>query len=53
MPQQICQLQYNTNLASANWFDLGSPITGTNASLFASDSTATNSQRFYRIRLLP
>lgn len=53
MPKQICQLQYNTNLTSANWLDLGSPITVTNASMFASDSAATNSQRFYRIRLLP
>lgn len=53
MPKQICQLQYNTNLTSTNWLDLGSPIPATNTSVFASDSTATNSQRFYRIRLLP
>jgi uncharacterized repeat protein (TIGR03803 family) len=53
MPKQICQLQYSTNLASTNWLDFGNPITVANTSLFASDSTATNSQRFYRIRLLP
>ena len=53
MPKQICQLQFNTNLASTNWVDFGNSITVTNASVFASDSTATNSQRFYRIRLLP
>ena len=53
MPKQICQLQYNTNLTSPNWLDVGSPIIATNASVFASDSAATNSQGFYRIRLLP
>lgn len=53
MSNQVCQLQYNTNLASTNWINLGSAITTTNSPVSASDSIGTDAQRFYRIQLLP
>jgi hypothetical protein len=46
------QVQYKTDLAQTNWINLGSPITATGTTATATDST-TNSQRFYRIVLLP
>jgi uncharacterized repeat protein (TIGR03803 family) len=51
MSNQTCKVQYNTNLASTNWINLGSAITVTNSPVSASDSSATDSQRFYRIML--
>ena len=45
------QVQYNTDLNSSNWLNLGSSVTATNTIASASDST-TNSQCFYRILLL-
>lgn len=43
------QLQYTTNLASANWLDLGDPVTATNGTMTASDLAGLNPQRFYRL----
>jgi uncharacterized repeat protein (TIGR03803 family) len=51
MSNQTCQVQYSTNLVSTNWINLGSAITVTNSPVSASDATATDSQRFYRIML--
>src|ERR1035437_1705394 len=51
MSNQVCQVQYSTNLASTNWINLGNPITVTNSPIFVADSAATNSQCFYRIML--
>jgi uncharacterized repeat protein (TIGR03803 family) len=45
------QLQYNTDLSSTNWINLGSSVTASNNTVSASDSM-TNSQCFYRIMLL-
>jgi len=53
VPKQTCQLQYNTNLSLTNWLDLGSAATATNTSLSALDFPGTDSQRFYRVKLLP
>ncbi len=43
------QLQYTTNLLSANWLNLGDSITATNSILCESNSIGTDSQRFYRV----
>ncbi len=53
MPKQNCQLQYNTDVVSTNWLDLGSSITATNPAMSALDSSVPDMQRFYRIKLLP
>jgi len=50
---QKYQLQYQTNLNSTNWFNLGSQITASSGTISASDLIASNSQRFYRAILLP
>jgi Ig-like domain from next to BRCA1 gene/MBG domain (YGX type)/Immunoglobulin I-set domain/Immunoglobulin domain len=46
------QLQYKTDLAQTNWFNLGSPITAAGDTVTATDST-TNSARYYRVLLVP
>jgi len=45
------QVQYNTDLSSANWLNLGGSVTATNTIVSTSDSM-TNSQCFYRVLLL-
>ena len=47
------QLQYNSDLSSGNWTNLGSPFTATGATLNATNSVTTSPQRFYRLVLLP
>lgn len=51
MPGTKYQLQYNTDLSSTNWLNLGSSVTASNATVSAFDSM-TNKQSFYRIMLL-
>ncbi len=51
MSNQVCQVQYSTNLFSTNWINLGGPITATNTTVCASDCM-TNPQCYYRIMLL-
>jgi hypothetical protein len=46
------QLQYNLDLSSTNWIDLGSPITATNGSVSTTDAFSSDVQRFYRVRLV-
>jgi hypothetical protein len=46
------QLQYNLDLTSTNWIDLGSPVTATNNSISLPDATGPDAQRFYRVRLV-
>jgi hypothetical protein len=46
------QLQYNTNLNLTNWIDLTN-VTATSSTATASDFTAPDPQRFYRVVLLP
>jgi DNA-binding beta-propeller fold protein YncE len=52
MTGKTYQVQYSAGLAPANWTNLGNPITATSATTTALDSM-TNSQRFYRVVLLP
>ena len=53
-PGQVFQLQYATNMASTNWFNLGASITASNTMATATDNNVTDHQRFYRVmRLLP
>jgi uncharacterized repeat protein (TIGR03803 family) len=47
------QLQSNADLSSANWNNLGSVITATNGIVTVSDIIGTNTQRYYRVVLLP
>ena len=47
MPGQTYQIQYTTNLAPANWIDLGAPINATSNTVTVSD-TILNPQIFYR-----
>jgi hypothetical protein len=44
------QIQYTTNLASANWINLGSSVIATGFTLTATNSIGTDMQRFYRIQ---
>lgn len=46
------QVQYTTNLARANWINLGGVLTGSTPTLSASDTISTNTQRFYRVLLV-
>ena len=50
---QKYQLQFKSTLGSANWTNLGSSITATGATYTTSDPIVGNSQRFYRVVLLP
>jgi uncharacterized repeat protein (TIGR03803 family) len=50
---QTYQLQYNTDLSSTNWNNLGSSAVATNGTMSASDDIVSGTQRFYRVVLLP
>jgi photosystem II stability/assembly factor-like uncharacterized protein len=47
------QLQYQTNLLSPNWINLGSPITGSGPSITVTNTIGPDRQRFYRIMISP
>jgi uncharacterized repeat protein (TIGR03803 family) len=53
MPGQSYQVQTTTNLAYANWSNVGGAITATNNSVSASYGIGTVAQQFYRVLLLP
>jgi len=46
-------LQYTTNLASTNWSDIGTSVTGNNTTNYFSDSTTNSTQKFYRVKIGP
>ena len=46
---QTYQVQCTTNLAPANWINLGNSMPGTNGMMTASDVIGLDSQRFYRL----
>ena len=46
---QVYQIQYTTNLAQANWNDLGYPLVATNGVVTVSDTIGPDPQRFYRV----
>lgn len=50
---QKYQLQHNSDLDSTNWTNLGNVITATNGTVAVADVIGSNSQRFYRVVLLP
>ena len=50
---QTFHLQYNSDLTSTNWTNLGSPLTATNGTMSASDTPGPDQQRFYRVLLIP
>jgi len=53
-PGQTFQLQYNSDLASTAWTNLGAPVTATNGTRSATDTPGPDQQRFYRaIVVLP
>lgn len=52
MANQMYQIQVKGSLTQSSWSDLGSPITASSTNTTSSDSI-TNSQRFYRVVLLP
>jgi hypothetical protein len=47
----VYQLQYNLDLSTTNWINLGNPITATNDSVTVSDVLGADSQRYYRIKV--
>ena len=47
-PGQTVQLQYKSDLASATWTNLGTPITATNGTISATDTPGPDQPRFYR-----
>jgi hypothetical protein len=49
----VYQLQYNSNLSSGNWTNLGIPVPATGATLSTTDSVPNGAQRFYRLVLSP
>jgi uncharacterized repeat protein (TIGR03803 family) len=46
-------LQYNSELNSSNWTNLGSPVSATGVTLSTTDSLTNGPQRFYRVVLSP
>jgi hypothetical protein len=53
VPGLAYQVQFNTDLTQTNWANLGTALTATNTTAFASDALGPDPQRFYRIALLP
>jgi hypothetical protein len=47
------QVQYKTNLASANWLNLGGLTNATSGTMSAPDVIGPGSGRFYRVALVP
>jgi hypothetical protein len=47
------QLQYNSDLSSTNWSNLGGAVTAAGTALSATDSVTNGPRRFYRVVLLP
>jgi hypothetical protein len=53
LPAQDYQLQYKNRLTDAVWIPLGEIISGTGSDVIVHDNAAENSQRFYRLMVLP
>jgi hypothetical protein len=45
------QVQYKNNLTDATWTSLGSALSGNGSVQSASDPTAGNAHRFYRVQV--
>jgi uncharacterized repeat protein (TIGR03803 family) len=50
---QRYRLQYKPNLSSGTWLNLGNIVTATTNSVIGTDTIAANTQRFYRVLMLP
>jgi len=50
---QNYQMQYTDDLSNWDWTSLGSPVPGTGSTLTILDDMLGQSQRFYRLVLLP
>jgi hypothetical protein len=50
---QTYQLQWNSDLGSTNWINAGSVVAATNGTVSASEIIGLDSQRFYRVILVP
>jgi hypothetical protein len=50
---QRYRLQYLPSLSSGAWLNLGNIVTATTNSVTASDTIGANTQRFYRVVMLP
>jgi hypothetical protein len=50
---QTYRVQYNTNLLDTNWTDLPPDVTATDTTATWSDSILSDTQRFYRVRVVP
>jgi hypothetical protein len=53
IPGRKYQLQYSTDLSRNNWTSLGGANAATTSSMSATDSSGPDTQRFYRVVLLP
>lgn len=53
IPGQKYRVQYSTDLAGSNWVDLPPDVTATDVTSSQTDSAMTDSQRFYRVMVLP
>ncbi len=53
LPGLSYQVQYTADLGSPNWTNLGGALSATTGTLSASDSNPSDSQRFYRVVLIP
>lgn len=47
------QVQYRTNAEQGDWTNLGGPITATNGTMITLDFIGPDSQRFYRVVVMP
>ena len=46
-------VQFATNLAQSNWFNLGGPFVATNSINQSVDTIGPDPRRFYRVKILP
>lgn len=53
LPGRSYQVQYSTNLNSINWTNLDNPLTATNSPTSYTIQAGSDSQRFFRVVLLP
>ena len=53
IPSQPYQVQSTTNLATADWVNLGPSLIATNTTLTVSNVITSGSQQFYRVVLVP
>ena len=53
VPGKTYRLQYKTTVNSTSWFDVSPDVTATGLSTSGTNTLDNNSQRFYRVMLLP